>query len=61
MKLIMGREQCGMCDYLGSTRYCDYFDAFSMKCSSIKYGDCPDGLDDDDEDEEWDIDEQGES
>ena len=40
-----------MCEYLGSTRYCSYYDVFFMKCDNCL--ECPDGLDNEDEEEEY--------
>jgi hypothetical protein len=47
----MGRENCVMFQILGSEMYCDYYDAFYMKCEDKKI--CPDGLDDEDEWDEY--------
>ncbi len=46
----MGREVCGMCHYLGSDTFCDFYDCFYMKCEEVK--DCPDDLDEDDYEDE---------
>jgi len=52
-ELGIGRENCNMYRMFRGIRYCDYYDAAFMKCSSVKH--CPDGLDDEDyfEDEEF--------
>jgi hypothetical protein len=48
----MGRENCSMCDYLGDTKYCGYYDVFFMKCEQL--ADCPENLDYDEENEDED-------
>lgn len=51
----MDRTDCMMCQIHGGIVYCGYYDFMYNKCEDIKIGDCPDGLDDDeieDEDED---------
>jgi len=44
----MGRENCSMTDHLGGEIYCGYYDVFFMKCNDCL--ECPEGLDDEDDD-----------
>ena len=48
----MGRENCMMCQVHSGKIYCDYYDAFCMLCEELEV--CPDGLDDDEPDEDYD-------
>ena len=43
----MERLNCQMCHFLGSKKYCDYYDIFFQKCDNIEI--CPDGLDEESE------------
>ncbi len=44
----MGRENCSTCDWLMGEMYCGDRDFAYAKCTDMK--ECPEGLDDDDED-----------
>lgn len=48
----MGREYCNMCHMIGGIVFCDYYDYGFAKCSEVTR--CPDGLDDEDDDIDYD-------
>ena len=54
----MGREDCSMCCYVGSSVYCGYYDFMYQKCNDVI--DCQEDLDSDEGSEEdyhdWDED-----
>jgi hypothetical protein len=45
--LIMDRSSCMMCEVLQGKLYCQYYDVAVMLCEEVLLGDCPEGLDDD--------------
>jgi hypothetical protein len=45
-EIDMGRENCDFSTYMQGKTYCDYFDFGCFECHEIHR--CPDGLDDDD-------------
>lgn len=49
----MGREICGMCHVAGGNIYCSYYDFMYNLCTDV--GDCPEGLDDEEGDDEDDF------
>lgn len=48
----MDRTNCQSCTIVATEIYCDYYDAMYAKCTDVKQEHCPDGLDDK-EDEEY--------
>lgn len=50
----MGRENCNTYDLIGDNSYCAYFDYGCFECHKIN--NCPDGLDDDDDDYDAEVD-----
>lgn len=45
----MDRSYCQMYSVLNGEIFCDYYDVGCFKCTDIEIGDCPDGLDDEDD------------
>lgn len=45
----MDRTDCNMNHWLGNKIFCSYYDVFYMRCDNVK--DCPEHLDDDEDDD----------
>lgn len=48
----MDRSSCMMCTHQGGETFCDYYDYGYMKCVEVPFGKCPDGLDDEELDDD---------